>query len=80
MTFFVGVEFFPLANRSVRVPHGSHQRTWPEKDGRSPTTALDARELKTIEKRRIRRTYAGANMGHPDRVVYLGFVNLSARN
>jgi len=34
----------------------------------SPSTALYPR-LKAIEKSRFRPTYAGANMGHPDRAV-----------
>jgi hypothetical protein len=44
----------------------------------SPSTALYPR-LKAIEKSRFRPTYAGANMGHPDRVVYPGFMGLSMR-
>jgi hypothetical protein len=39
------------------------------KPGESPTIALPPL-LKAIEKRRIRPTYAGANVGHPYRVVY----------
>jgi len=37
------------------------------KSGGSPTIALCPR-LKAIEKNHLRPTYAGANMGHPDRV------------
>ena len=59
---------------------GSHQRTWDENDGRSPSNVrlfLESENLpdtgvKAFEKARFRPMYAAANMGHPYSVVTRG--------
>ena len=45
----------------------SPQRTWDEKDGRSPSIALERDKQQAFEENRYRPTYAGANVGHPSR-------------
>jgi hypothetical protein len=63
---------------AARRKSGSHQRTWDEKDGRSPFQRYCYADKKTVAesknprawsesigKNRIRPMYAGANMGHP---------------
>jgi hypothetical protein len=61
---------FPY-HRSVRVPHVRTSVRGPNKMGEAPQLLCYPR-LKAIEKSRLRPTYAGANMGHPDRAVLRG--------